>query len=103
MMSVLVIDRDKTRLAATAEVLARSGYCPLTARCHEEALGLLDQMPVGVVVVQGVQPGSADAAAVAVIRRRFPALPIASLGTRVVTALLLHAVGSCLQGEVLAA
>lgn len=103
MIAVLVIDRDKTRLAAAAEVLARSGYCPLTARCHEEALSLLDRMPVGAVIAQGTEPGSADAAAVDVIRRRFPALPVATLGMCVAAPLLLHVVGACLQGEALAA
>jgi CheY-like chemotaxis protein len=96
MITVLLIDRDKTRLAAAAAVLARCGYCPLSARSDDEALGLLSQFAVQVVLAP-VTAGACDGALIATIQRRFPDLPVVALRTAYTPANLINAVGLCLQ------
>lgn len=102
MVSVLLIDRDKTRLAATAAVLARCGYCALSARGDDEALALLDQVPVQVALIAGTAGDLEGASLAETLRRRFPALPVATLRAPVAPALVLHAVGRCLQRDLAA-
>ncbi len=99
MMTLLVIDRNKTRLATAAALLARSGYCALSARDDAAALSLLAEMPVQAVIAQVVPTEPAHAALVDTIRARFPHLPVVALREPYSAAALVHAVGRCLHDD----
>src|SRR5258708_6225653 len=102
MIFVLVIDRNPNRRAAAANMLARCGYCPLTARGDDEALGLLGQLPIQLVLAP-VEPAEPRRGALLdAIRRRFPALPVVALPQPFAPALLIRAVGRCLQQDLAA-
>jgi DNA-binding NtrC family response regulator len=103
MLTVLVIDRDKTRLASAATLLARCGYCALSARDDQAALSLLADMPVQAVIAQVVPGEPAHAALVETIRARFPDLPVVALREPYSAAALVHAVGRCLTDDRVAA
>ena len=115
MVPVLVIDRDRDRLADSARVLAGYGYCPLTTRSNSEALAVLRDMPVQVAVAQVVPSDADDIALIDTIRRHFPHVSVvAAVDARAVRrgrvaldvtaivhqpfapALLINAVGRCL-------
>lgn len=102
MVSVLLIDRDKTRLAATAAVLARCGYCALSAHGDDDALALLNQVPVQVALIVAASEDPMGDRLTDTLRRRFPALPVATLRAPVAPALVLHAVGRCLHRDLAA-
>jgi DNA-binding NtrC family response regulator len=97
MLTVLVIDRKNSRLAAAAALLARSGYCALSARDDETALGLLAELPVQAVIAQVDPSEPAHATLVETIRARFPQLPVTALREPYSAAALVHAVGRCLH------
>ncbi|MBI3516449.1 MAG: hypothetical protein HY060_20650 [Proteobacteria bacterium] len=121
MVPVLVIDRDRDRLADSARVLASHGYCPLTARSDSDALAVLRDMPIQVAIAQITPTDAGDVALIDSIRRRFPhvsvvaavdaralrrgrvALDVAEIvGQPFAPALLLNAVGRCLFRELAA-
>jgi CheY-like chemotaxis protein len=99
MFTVLVIDRNKPRLAAAAHLLTRYGYCALSARDATEALGLLARLPVQAVLAQVVPTDPHHAGLVETIRRDFPLVAVAALREPYVPALLIHAVGRCLTDD----
>ncbi len=103
MVTVLVIDRNRTRLATAAALLARCGYCALSARDDAEALNLLSQMPIQAVLAQVVPAEPAHAALVETIRAGFPQVAVAALREPYSAAALIHAIGRCLHDERVAA
>jgi DNA-binding NtrC family response regulator len=79
MVPILVVDLDKERLAATAAMLSRHGYCPLTARFEREALALLSQMPIELALVE-CAPSSADhAGLIGSIREQHPRVAVVAM------------------------
>jgi CheY-like chemotaxis protein len=99
MVTVLVIDRNKTRLAIAAALLARCGYCALSARDDAEALSLLSQMPIQAVLAQVVPTEPAHTALVETIRARFPRVAVTALREPYSAAALVHAIGRCLHDD----
>jgi DNA-binding NtrC family response regulator len=76
---VLLVDDEEDFLAATARVLARRGLKVLTAITAEEALEVLDDRPVDVVVLDLKMPGMGGERAFAHIKESFPTLPVIML------------------------
>ena len=103
MITVLVVDRNKTRLASAAALLARCGYCALSARDDAEALNLLDQMPIQAVIAQVVPAEPTHTALVETIRARFPQVAVTALREPFSETALVHAIGRCLHDERVAA
>ncbi len=79
MVPILVIDHDKARLADTAAVLSSHGYCPLTARFDDEAVVLLNELPIEVVLVEWPPATPDQRALVDAIRRDHPDVAIVAV------------------------
>jgi len=82
MIPILVIDHDKARLFDTAGILLTHGYCPVTARFDSEALFLLGQIPVELVLVECSGSDPDRSALVHAIRRHHPDIAIVALTDR---------------------
>lgn len=73
---ILVIDDDSVVRGTVVEMLARGGHAPLEARTHEEALALLDDPEVSLVVSDIVMPGLNGFELTEAVRQRRPSLPV---------------------------
>jgi putative nucleotidyltransferase with HDIG domain len=73
---ILVIDDDPIVRTTVVEMLARSGFTPLEATTHVEALGLLDDPLVRLVVSDIVMPGLNGFELTEAVRQRRPSLPV---------------------------
>jgi putative nucleotidyltransferase with HDIG domain len=73
---ILVIDDDSTVRGTVAEMLRRSGYEPLQASTHEQALSLLEDLEVVLVVSDIVMPGLDGFELTELVRQRRPSLPV---------------------------
>jgi putative nucleotidyltransferase with HDIG domain len=73
---ILVIDDDPIVRTTVVEMLARSGFTPLEATTHVEALGLLDDPHVRLVVSDIVMPGLNGFELTEAVRQRRPSLPV---------------------------
>lgn len=73
---ILVIDDDATVRGTVAEMLRRSGYEPREAATHEQALALLEDLEVVLVVSDIVMPGLDGFELTELVRQRRPSLPV---------------------------
>jgi PAS domain S-box-containing protein len=75
---VLLVDDEAPLLAATAEVLSRLGYQPVSFSDGHAALAAFDAAPAGfdVVITDEVMPGLTGTGLASLLRRHRPDLPI---------------------------
>jgi response regulator RpfG family c-di-GMP phosphodiesterase len=73
---ILVIDDDPIVRTTVVEMLARSGFAPLEASTYEDALALLDDPHVRLVVSDIVMPGLNGFELTEAVRERRPSLPV---------------------------
>jgi cyclic di-GMP phosphodiesterase len=73
---ILVVDDDPIVRTTVVEMLARSGFVPLEAATHDEALGLLADSHVRLVVSDIVMPGLNGFELTECVRQRRPSLPV---------------------------
>lgn len=76
---LLLVDDEIGFLAAAARVLDRRGFEVYTALCGEEALGLLRQQPVDVLVLDVKMPGIDGETLGDMVRQEHPGLPVIML------------------------
>lgn len=70
---VLFVDDEPRILKALSRACRGEAFEVLTARCPRNALAILDEAPVGVVVSDQEMPGSKGTAFLSEVRRRHPA------------------------------
>jgi putative nucleotidyltransferase with HDIG domain len=73
---ILVIDDDPIVRTTVVEMLERSGFTPLEAATHEDALAHLDDPRVRLVVSDIVMPGLNGFELAEAVRQRRPSLPV---------------------------
>jgi putative two-component system response regulator len=73
---ILVIDDNPIVRTTVVEMLALSGFTPLEAATHEDALALLEDPRVRLVVSDIVMPGLNGFELVEAVRQRRPSLPV---------------------------
>ena len=73
---ILCVDDEENQLAVRKLVLESKGYEVLTADSGRQALGLLDQHPVDLVLSDHLMPGLTGAELARQIKARKPELPV---------------------------
>jgi len=73
---ILVIDDDPIVRSTVVEMLARSGFSPIEASAYEDALRLLDDPEVRLVVSDIVMPGGSGFEVTEAVRQRRPSVPV---------------------------
>jgi putative nucleotidyltransferase with HDIG domain len=76
MSRVLVIDDENVIRDLMCEILERAGYETVYARTADEALGLLADKDIGIVVSDIVMPGLSGLELLGEVRARRPSLPV---------------------------
>jgi PAS domain S-box-containing protein len=75
-LKVLAVDDDSLVLFNTTAMLEELGHTPLEARSGEEALAILDQADVDLVITDQAMPQMSGAQLIAAIKSRWPATPV---------------------------
>jgi nitrogen-specific signal transduction histidine kinase len=75
-LTVLAVDDDSLVLFNTTAMLEDLGHTALEARSGEEALAILEQADVDLVITDQAMPQMSGAQLIAAIRSRWPAMPV---------------------------
>jgi CheY-like chemotaxis protein len=73
---ILCVDDEENQLAVRKLVLESKGYAVLTAASGQQALGLLAQHPVDLVLSDHLMPGLTGAELARQIKAQMPELPV---------------------------
>lgn len=73
---ILVVDDEKSILDSLAGILADEGFAPVCASSAEEALALVDEGDIDLVLLDIWMPGMDGLAALVEIKKRDPQLPV---------------------------
>lgn len=70
--SILIVDDEPSVISALTRLLAEEGYEIHSATSGEQALKLLDQTPVQVIITDERMPGMSGTELLSILRRRYP-------------------------------
>ena len=73
---ILVIDDDPIVRSTVVEMLARSGFAPIEASAFDDAMRLIDDPEVRLVVSDIVMPGPSGFELTEAVRQRRPSVPV---------------------------
>jgi CheY-like chemotaxis protein len=77
--TILCVDDEATPMMLRRFVLEKSGFCVLTAASGQEALQILEQQPVDLVLTDLLMPGLSGSELAQEVKRRKPDLPVVLL------------------------
>lgn len=84
---ILIVDDDPRNTFALSAVLKAQGYQPLSVGSMQEAFSLLEQEPVGIILMDMMMPGMDGYEAIPALRAResFRQLPIIAVTAQAMT------------------
>ena len=70
--SLLLVDDEENIVSSLRRLLRHDGYYIVTAGCAEDALTILEQQPVGVIISDQRMPAMSGVELLSLVKRRWP-------------------------------